>query len=360
MAAAARTGQSTIEHPFLGTLELVADAGPDGAGAGASCSARTRPTPAGCTARNRSRRTRRTASTTTWSAGRRRSTRTGPAPSARPGTRLTVAPGETARAAAAAPAGGDHSRHGAAFGTRFERGPRRTREREADEFYAELTPADGQRGRGDGHAAGVRRDAVEQAALLLRREALAGRRPGRADAPGGAPERPQRAVAQLRRVRHHVDAGQVGVPVVRGVGPGVPLRGAGARRSRVRQVPADPAVPGVVPAPERRAARLRVGLLRRQPAGAGVGGAGGVRHRRGPRHRLPQPDLRQAAASTSPGGSTGRTARATTSSRAASSGWTTSARWTARTCRSAAPSSSPTPPAGWASTRSRWAPSPSC
>ena len=40
--------------------------------------------------------------------------------------------------------------------------------------------------------------------------------------------------------------------------------------------------------PERRAARLRVGLRRRQPAGAGVGGAGGLRHRRRPGHRLPR------------------------------------------------------------------------
>ena len=41
--------------------------------------------------------------------------------------------------------------------------------------------------------------------------------------------------------------------------------------------------------------------------------------------------------STSPGGSTGRTPRATTCSRAASSAWTTSARSTARTCRRAGP-----------------------
>ncbi|HME76016.1 MAG TPA: hypothetical protein VKI00_10285 [Mycobacterium sp.] len=32
-----------------------------------------------------------------------------------------------------------------------------------------------------------------------------------------------------------------------------------------------------------------------KPPGAGVGGAGSLRHRRRPRHRLPQPDLRQAA-----------------------------------------------------------------
>ena len=47
--------------------------------------------------------------------------------------------------------------------------------------------------------------------------------------------------------------------------------------------------------PERGAAGLRVGLRRRQPAGPGLGRAGGVRHRRRPRHRLPEPGLRQAA-----------------------------------------------------------------
>ena len=41
--------------------------------------------------------------------------------------------------------------------------------------------------------------------------------------PAPPPERrsrPQRPVAQLQRLRHHVDAGQVGVPLVRGLGPG--------------------------------------------------------------------------------------------------------------------------------------------
>ena len=186
---------------------------------------------------------------------------------------------------------------------------------------------------------------------------LAGRRPDPAGPAAGARDRPQRALAQLRRLRHHVDAGQVGVPLVRRLGPGLPLRGPGPRRPGVRQVPADPAVPGVVPAPERGAARLRVGLRRRQPAGAGLGGAGGVRHRRRHGPRLPAPDLRQAAGQLHLVGQPGGRATATTCSRAASSAWTTSGRSTARTCRSAAPSSSPTPPAGWPSTRWRWPPS---
>ena len=57
----------------------------------------------------------------------------------------------------------------------------------------------------------------------------------------------------VRRLRHHVDARQVGVPVVRRLGPRLPLRRARPRRPGVRQVPADPALPRVVPAPERGA-----------------------------------------------------------------------------------------------------------
>ena len=189
---------------------------------------------------------------------------------------------------------------------------------------------------GHGHAPGLRRDAVEQAAVRLRRAPLAGRRSDAADAAGGPADGAQRPLEQLRRLRHHVDARQVGVPVVRGVGHGLPLRRARPRRPGVRQVPAAAAVPGVVPAPERRPARLRVGLRRRQPARAGVGRARGLRHRRRPRPRLPQPRLRQAARQLHVVGEPARTPTAPTCSRAASSDSTTSGRSTARTCRSAA------------------------
>ena len=148
--------------------------------------------------------------------------------------------------------------------------------------------------RGHGAAPGVRWHAVEQAAVLLRRHPLAGRRPGPAGPPGGAQDRAERQVAQLRRVRHHLHARQVGVSLVRRLGPGLPLRHPGPPGPGVRQVPADHGVPGVVPAPERGAAGLRVGLRRRQPAGARLGGAGGLRHRRRPRPGLPVPGVRQA------------------------------------------------------------------
>ena len=69
--------------------------------------------------------------------------------------------------------------------------------------------------------------------------------------PPGRHDRTQRPLEHVRRLRHHVDAGQVGVPVVRRMGHGVPLRRAGPRRPEVRQVPAPAVVPGVVPAPQR-------------------------------------------------------------------------------------------------------------
>ena len=87
-------------------------------------------------------------------------------------------------AAAAAPAGaGREAPRPRSAATSSGSSPQRRAE--ADEFYAELTPAGASRGRGDGDAAGVRRDAVEQAALLLRRGPLARRRPGPAAAAAG-------------------------------------------------------------------------------------------------------------------------------------------------------------------------------
>ncbi len=107
--------------------------------------------------------------------------------------------------------------------------------READEFYAERTP-----GGVTDDARLVQRQAfaglsVEQAELPLRRAALARRRfrPSRRPIPPAIRPQPRLdAPLQLRRDFH---AGQVGVSLVRGVGPGVPLRGHGADRSRLRQ-----------------------------------------------------------------------------------------------------------------------------
>ena len=188
-----------IEHPFLGALELLAARrlrrrrGRTGA---AVLRERDQPRPA---VRRRAARPRtpRTASTTTWSTARPRSTRTStghqvrvlvpadgrsPAQTAELRLRLrpAAAPGRAARPATAAPRTALRQR-----GVRAEV-DRPQRRAEADEFYAELTPAGASADEALVHAAGVRRDAVEQAAVLLRRGPLAGRRPGPAGPAAGA------------------------------------------------------------------------------------------------------------------------------------------------------------------------------
>src|SRR4051794_40942986 len=64
--------------------------------------------------------------------------------------------------------------------------------------------------------------------------------------------------------------------MVRGLGPRVPLRRAGADRPRFREAAADLAAARVVHAPEWAAARVRMGLRRRQPTRARLGGTAGV------------------------------------------------------------------------------------
>ncbi len=76
-----------------------------------------------------------------------------------------------------------------------------------------------QRGRRAGHAAGLRRPLLDEAVLLLRRQHVAARarRASVRLAGVGAGEEPP-LVPHVQR-RRHLDAGQVGVPVVRRVGP---------------------------------------------------------------------------------------------------------------------------------------------
>ena len=100
--------------------------------------------------------------------------------------------------------------------------------------------------------------------------------------------------------RHHLDAGQVGVPLVRRVGPGVPHDPAGHGRSRLRQAAARSDAAQRLPASERPAARLRMELRRRQSAGARLGDDAALPARQGAprrrrRHRVPQVRLLQAA-----------------------------------------------------------------
>ena len=170
--------------------------------------------------------------------------------------------------------------------------------------------------------------------------------------PSRAQHGPQQRLAPPRLVRRARDAGSVGVPVVRRLGPGLPLRAVGAPRSGVREVPGARAAARVVPAPERRPAGLRVELRRRQPAGPRDGRAAGLHDRRRHATASSSSASSRSCSSTSRGGSTGRTPTATTCSAAASSGSTTSARSTARTCPRASRSSRPTARRGWPTTRS--------
>ena len=69
------------------------------------------------------------------------------------------------------------------------------RHAEADEYYAALTPAGVDRRGGRRHAPGLRRDAVVEAVLPLRRRPLARGRPRRPSSARGAEVRPQRRLA---------------------------------------------------------------------------------------------------------------------------------------------------------------------
>ena len=142
-----------------------------------------------------------------------------------------------------------------------------------------------------------RHDLVE-AVLPVRHPQLARRRPGAAQAPAGP--HPQPGLAALDQRRRHLHAGQVGIPLVCRLGPGIPLHHLRADRPGVRQGPARPDAARVVHAPERPDPGLRMGVRRREPAGARLGGL--ARLRDGPqadrprRHGLPRAHFPQADA----------------------------------------------------------------
>ena len=129
------------------------------------------------------------------------------------------------------------------------------RRREADEFYRAITPAACRRGCGQRDAAGIGRDAVEQAVLLLRHRHMARGTRLRCDAADAASGAQPRVVPHDRRP-YHLDAGQVGISLVCGLGPGVPHACPGDRRHRFRQTAARPAAPPDVPASDRTDPRL--------------------------------------------------------------------------------------------------------
>ena len=153
------------------------------------------------------------------------------------------------------------------------RRPRAARATEADEFYAAITPA-----------------GLDEDAAMVMRQALAGMLWSKqwygfdVDTwlTSATPIRCVRAVARVAQLavvphaqrRRHLDARQVGVPVVRGVGPRVPLRPADdGRPGRSREAAARADAQRRLPAPERPDPRLRVELRRREPAGPRLGDA---------------------------------------------------------------------------------------
>ena len=142
-------------------------------------------------------------------------------------------------------------------------------------------------------------------------ERLARRRSRPAAAARRAPRRAQRRVAAPLQPRRHLDARQVGVPLVRGVGPRLPHD----RRSRAidpqfakEQLAAVPA--RVVHAPERADPGLRVRVRRRQPARARLGVLARLQDDRARAASATASSSRassRSCCSTSPGGSTART-----------------------------------------------------
>ena len=118
-------------------------------------------------------------------------------------------------------------------------------------------------------------------------------------AAGVAQAHPQPALAAPELDAHPVDAGQVGVPVVRGVGSGVPLRRARARRSRLREGEPLGAALRAVPASQRADPGVRVGVLGPESAGACLGVLARLQRREGAhgqgRHGVPGEVLPEAA-----------------------------------------------------------------
>ena len=225
----------------------------------------------------------------------RRSTRSRPGPRQRSTTASRSPPARPRRSSSAS------ATSDAGLGADFARDPRR-RERGGRRVLRRAHARRLRRGRGARPPPGARRDALVEAVLPLRRRRwLDGDPRSRRRRPSARPGRNSRLAAP-QQPRRDLDARHVGVPVVRGVGPRVPLRRARARRPGVREGAAAPARPRVVHAPERAAARVRVGVRRRQPAGARVGGAARLRDRRLDATSTSSSASSTSCSSTSPGG----------------------------------------------------------
>ena len=104
-------------------------------------------------------------------------------------------------------------------------------------------------------APGHRRHALVEAVLLLRRRLVAGGAP-RPPPPSRKPPVPEPGVVPHDQRRHHLDAGQVGVPLVRGLGSRLPHAADRDRGPRLRQGADGADAPRALPPPQRPAPRL--------------------------------------------------------------------------------------------------------
>ena len=138
--------------------------------------------------------------------------------------------------------------------------------READEFYKSVTPPSVSE-----DAANVMRQAL--AGMLWSKQFFFFDGDNWLDEHNSNPlhhrisQRPELGVVPHAERGHHLDARQVGVPLVRGLGSGLPHAAALDRGPRFRQGADGADAPRRLPAPQRPDARLRVELQRREPSG---------------------------------------------------------------------------------------------
>ena len=158
------------------------------------------------------------------------------------------------------------------FGAAFEEALRQTGAGRRRVLRPDRPPL-ARRGRASGPPPGARRDALDQAVLLLRPRPLAEGAQGAPAPRRGGPRRAQLRVVPHAQRRRDLHARQVGVPLVRGLGPGVPHDLSVARGLRLRQGAAAPDAPQPLQPPQRPDAGLRVELQRREPPGARLGHA---------------------------------------------------------------------------------------
>ena len=203
--------------------------------------------------------------------------------------RLTIGPGQSAtvrlRLTAQAAAGEGRKTTAAAtpFGTEFEK-TLADRLQEADEFYRSVTPPSV-----SPDAANVMRQAI--AGMLWSKQFYFFDGDQWLDEhhanplQPGSRELPEPGVVPHGERGHHLHARQVGVPLVRGLGPGLPHAAARHRGPRLRQAADGTDAPRGLPAPQRPDARLRVELQRRESPGSRLGDPVPAPHRAGPARR---------------------------------------------------------------------------